>query len=270
MTEPNTLKLIIEHFKAVAESLSNQASDAGLLANATGVGTEREEVYKSFLERHVPKICDVFLGGYVFDLQGNRSKQIDVIVAGGNAPRFQLSGGNKYIAPLEGTIAVVEVKSKLDKKTLREALDNFSSIPRVPDPETIVPPFLAFNEESWQDLPYKIVFAYDGIERDSLCEHLFNFIKENKNQPPSRLPNIIHVLGKYTLRRVHSSQIRNRSTGDVVPDIATAYYTFKKNADVLAMMEILNTIQHGAFLSNYLKYDYAEWYGQILELLKDD
>ena len=139
--KPDVFDRLKEHYVSVARELSSQASQAGLLNNPTGVGTEREEVYRTFLERHLPKMCDVFLGGYVFDLKGNTSKQIDVIVTGGNTPRFRMSSGNRYIAPLEGAIAVAEVKSRLNKETLQESLSNCASIPFMPDHKGIVAPY---------------------------------------------------------------------------------------------------------------------------------
>ena len=268
MKEPNTMNLIMNHFASVARELSSQAEQAGLLTNPTGVGTEREEAYRSFLGRHVPKICDVFLGGYVFDTEGNRSKQTDVIVTGGNTPRFRLPNGNRFIAPLEGTIAVAEVKSRLDKNTLQEALNNSLSIPEMPDPEDILPPFLGVDREAWEDTPYKIVFAFDGIEQDSLNRHLVDFLKDKRNQIGARLPNIIHVLGKYTIRKVYASQIRDTATGAIAKGNNFAYHSFSGNADILAMLEILTTIQHGAFASNYLMHNYSEWYAQIRTLLQ--
>ena len=199
--QTNTIHLIKGHLESVAEELRSQASQAMGLMNPTAVGTEREEIYRRFLERHLPKMCDVFPGGYVFDLKGNRSKQTDIIVTAGSTPRFQLAG-NTFIAPLEGTIAVVEVKSKLDKNTLTQAMDNIASIPKMPDSKDIYPPFLSFDQEEWEDMPYKIIFAFDGIERDSIQKHFTSLLKKHKNRPVSRTPNIIHVLGKYTIRKI--------------------------------------------------------------------
>ena len=62
------------------------------LNNPTAVGTDREEIYRRFLERHVPKSCEVFRGGYIFNLEGVRSRQIDVIVTAGSTP------GLKWVA----------------------------------------------------------------------------------------------------------------------------------------------------------------------------
>ena len=270
MKDANTLSLIQEHFEWVAEELNYLARQAGILTNPSGVGTEREAVYRRFLKRHVPKMCDVFLGGYVFDQQGNRSKQTDIIVTGGNTPRFRLSEGNRFIAPLEGTIAVVEVKSRLDKTTLEDAMNNCLSIPVMPNSDGIFPPDMGVDPEAWEDSPYKIVFAFDGIEQKSLNRHLVGFLKDERNQVGARLPNIIHVLGKYTIRKVYASQIRDISTGAVAEGNKFAYHSFSGNADVLAMLEIFNTIQHVAFASNFMKFDYSDWYVQIRNLLEND
>ena len=121
--KPDVFDHLKDHYISIARELNSQASQAGLLTNPTGVGTEREEVYRAFLERHLPKMCDVFLGGYVFDLSGISSAQIDVIVTSGNTPRFRMSSGSRYIAPLEGTIAVAEIKSHLNKDTLEEGVE---------------------------------------------------------------------------------------------------------------------------------------------------
>ena len=64
--KPDVFSDLKDHYTLVAKELSSQAHQAGLLKNPAGVGTEREEVYRAFLERHVPKMCDVFLGGCIF------------------------------------------------------------------------------------------------------------------------------------------------------------------------------------------------------------
>ena len=102
MKDANTFTLIQEHFEWVAEELHYLARQAGILTNPSGVGTEREAVYRRFLKRHVPRMCDVFLGGYVFDQQGNRSKQTDIIVTGGKHPPLSLVRGKQIHCPIRG------------------------------------------------------------------------------------------------------------------------------------------------------------------------
>ena len=160
----NAFSDLARYYGALAEQLASEAKQADLLRNPTAVGTDREEVYRRFLERHVPRLCEVFRGGYVFNSEGIRSRQIDVIVTFGMTPRFEMGSGNQAIAPLEGTVAVAEVKSNLNKTTLYEALDNFSELPVSAEPgralnPSVKPPPL---ERFW-GFPFKIVFASSGV-----------------------------------------------------------------------------------------------------------
>lgn len=256
-----------EHYASVAKELSSQAKQAGLLQNPTGVGTAREEVYRTFLERHIPKMCDAFLGGYLFDMLGNASSQMDVIVTGGNTPRFRMSSGNRYIAPLEGTIAVAEIKSQLNKDTLGEALNGCASIPSIPEPEGIKPSYLRVGEERWRETPYKIVFAYDGISADTICGHLDEFYKQRPEIPNAKRPNIVHVLEKYMIMRITSGTTVLNLDGTPAsdqPEIGQ-YHPFFIASDTLAMAWTLIALQERAFLSNHLLYKYDEWHNKIMD-----
>ena len=199
---PDVFNDLKEHYIALAKELSSRAREAALLTNPTGVGTEREEVYRTFLERYLPKMCDVFLGGYVFNLKGSVSSQIDIIVTGGNTPRFRLSGSDRFIAPLEGTVAAVEVKSKLDKANLFDALEGFASIPCMPDPSGVISPLVRIGQERWDDIPYKIIVAFDAVEKETIWRHLNQFYAEHGEIPIGRRANVIHVLENYAVLRI--------------------------------------------------------------------
>ena len=149
-------------------------------------------------------------------------------------------------------------------------MNNCLSIPAMPNSDDIFPPDMGVDPEAWEDSPYKIVFAFDGIKQRSLNRHLVDFLKDEKKQVGSRLPNVIHVLGKYTIRKVYSSQIRDISNGGIAKGNKFAYHSFSGNADILAMLEILNTIQQVAFASNFMKFDYSDWYVEIRNLLEND
>ena len=254
-----------EYYSSVANELRSQASQAGLLRNPTAVGTEREELYRSFLERHLPKVCDVFLGGYIFDKSGEFSTQLDVIVTGGYAPRFRLSGGSQFIAPLEGTIGVVEVKTHLNRQTLEEALRGCASIPVMPDKKGIVPPLLRIDDSLWNDMPYEVIFAYQGIEASTLCSHIETFYSQNPQIPIYRKPNIIHVLNKYVVVRMTSGMEVINADGRPDPNQPQEgqYQTFFTAPDTLAMVWTLNKLQKNAFLSNNLMYKYEDWINEI-------
>ncbi len=267
---PDVFDHLKQHYISIADELRSQARQAGLLTNPTGVGTEREEVYRTFLERHLPKMCDVFLGGYVFDMKGNSSTQVDIIATNGSTPRFIMPRGNRYIAPLEGTVAVAEIKSRLDKNTLIDALNNCASVPTMPDQRGIVPPFLKISEDSWQDTPYKIVFAYDGIDANTVCDHITDFYNEHPEVPLARQPNIVHVLQQYLIIRTVSGVTVLNPDGQPdanQPDVGQ-YYAFFVGPDVSALAWTLNAITEKAWLSNNLLFKYGEWHNKIVERIQ--
>ena len=102
----------------------------------------------------------------MFNVEGETSKQIDIIATSGATPRFEILPNLQAISPLEGTICVVEVKSKLDKENLTKALENFASLPRIADPGKALNPSIGnIQEHFWWDWPYKVIFAYDGIDK---------------------------------------------------------------------------------------------------------
>ena len=223
------------------------------------------------MARHLPKLCDVFLGGYVFDLKGDRSDQIDVIVTSGHTPRFQLSGGNRYIAPLEGTIGTAEVKSQLNKNSLEQALLNCASVPPMPTSQGLVAPYLKVSDQQWQDTPYKIIFAYDGIDQTTLCSHIADFYANHEEIPTFRRPDLIHVLEKYMIVRVTSGMVVTNPGG--IPDPSQPsigqYYPFSTGSDASAMLWTLNSLQQKSFLCNHLLFKYDEWHTQIMARIQN-
>ncbi len=116
---------LAKYFEKVAEVMRGEADAASVFANASDIGGGRERVYAAFLKQHAPSKCNVFLGRFLFHEDGSESDQIDIIVTTDTAPRFDFhnqDGGGKSFSPVEGTLAVVSVKSKLDKKELFNSL----------------------------------------------------------------------------------------------------------------------------------------------------
>ena len=257
-----------EHFGSVAIELSSQARQAGLFDNPTDVGIQREQIYRSFLERYLPKTCDVFFGGYIFDIEGNCSEQIDIIVTGSHGHRFRMSSGDRYISTLVGTLAAVEVKSKLDKNSLEDALRKCASIPPMPKPEGIVSPILKVSTDRWADWPFKIIVAFDGIDPSTLCTHINNYFLENPNIPSSRRPNLIHVLEKYVIARPTSDlRVIEAGSGNIQP-VSGNYFPAETGSDVSAMVVTLLDLQKKSAISNHLIYEFGELHNRILERIK--
>lgn len=112
-------KRLREYYLRVAKVLRGEADAASIFPNSSDVGVSRERIYADFLRQHTPSKCNVFLGGFLFHMDGSESKQLDIIVTTDTAPRFDFhnpDGGGKSFSPVEGTLGVVSIKSNLDKK----------------------------------------------------------------------------------------------------------------------------------------------------------
>lgn len=250
----NVFYELAKYYQAATEQLNSEAKQAKILSNTTAIGTDKEEIYRRFLERHLPKNCDVFRGGYVFDINGNASKQIDVIVTAGPTPRFEMGSGKQAIAPIEGTVAVIEVKSKLNKKELTKTLDLFSSLPRIEENSQQLNPQIKLPKYWKWDFPYKVLFAYDGIKKDKLCAYILEYYKENPDIPQECRPSVIQVLGQYAIFRMLPDMIILEPDGKKAEQqpLSGTYRWFNKQSDLLAMAFMFSHVRNNAFLTNHM------------------
>ena len=131
----------------------------------------------------------------------------------------------------------------------------------MPDPRGILSPLVKDNENIWPDTPYKIVFAYDGIDKDTICGHIDDFYTTHNNIPAVRKPNIIHVLNKYVVMRIVPGMKVLKADGKVEPiqPDAGQFHWFTREPDVLAMTWALNHLQNRHFLINNSMIRYGEW-----------
>ena len=105
-----------KYYNKVAEVLRGEADAASVYPNPTDIGSSREKIYVQFLKQHVPSKCNVFLGGFLFDEEGNESKQMDVIITTDTTPRFNLRSFDEHgksFSPVEGTVCVASRTASL-------------------------------------------------------------------------------------------------------------------------------------------------------------
>jgi hypothetical protein len=123
------------------ESLWQKAGLAKLFSHPGLVGEQRETQLIRVLADFLP--TSVAVGrGQLIDCRSERSAQMDVVVARGDVVRLPLadSGSTAYLA--ESVLAVMEVKSLLDKTTLVNAIRTLASagaltfLVNVPDPRS--------------------------------------------------------------------------------------------------------------------------------------
>lgn len=260
---------LADYFEAVSTQLKGDARQAKLLDNATVVGGVREEVYRRFLERHLPRSCEVFRGGYVFNVEGRTSRQTDVIVTSGLAPRFEMGSGGLAIAPVEGAACVTETKSYLDKAELIKSLDALRELPPIEADAVSVNPLLKPRSQRAWDLPYKVIFGYRGSESPTILRHLREYYEDDPDIPQECRPSLIHVLGEYAIFRVTEGLTVMEADGTEAQQqpVVGDYWAFSRDSDVIAMTSMLTTVQENLFLANQTVVRYGQYLSRIADVV---
>jgi len=235
--------------------LRDEQSVASVFPNTTDIGQTKERVIAEILRLHIPKSCSAFLGGFAFNLQGEESKQLDVLVTDAQSLSYNLpnrDGIGKSFTCVDGMIAVVSVKSNLNAAELRDALENIASIPSNTQltPENFDP---RINPEGMQDGPLKIIYGSKGIECDGTARVLQEFHTENPTIPFDRRPNYIHIEGKYCWIRA-----LRPLTDDSGNSIAPGTFCIRnRDADLFFVAEVLTSIERISRLHRHVFYDYT-------------
>lgn len=121
-------QLVKRWFDELERQLTEEAQHAGLLGHSSMTGNAREFFVRRVLRSFMPSAVRVGTGR-VIGSDDSPSKQVDIVVFDGRLPAFDMPDGQSLF-PIEGVIGVIEVKSRLDVKTLHSALDNCFSVAR--------------------------------------------------------------------------------------------------------------------------------------------
>jgi len=197
---------------AVMSSVAKQmrASFEGLTAviNHKGSkGTAREDMLRQFLSDYLPATLEIGTGEVV-DLRGNRSNQSDLIIFDkAHCPKL-VQGGGIRIYPAEGVRAGVEVKSKLDSSSLRDAVANIRQAKQLHKSAyyplgNIVNSWTMYGKtfEYFPTMGY--IFAYESIGLETLGKKLDALNSELKI-PPEHQVDTICLLDKVVIAHINS------------------------------------------------------------------
>jgi hypothetical protein len=242
-----------DYYDRIGKVLRGEAEAASVFGHAGDIGHAREAVYLKFLQNHAPKQCDVFMGGKLFGINGEESKQMDVIVTAQSCLQFKFLGptATKFFTCVDGTLAVASVKSHLGATELHDCLDNLASLPeKSPLQPGQTPPTL--NVPTYPDWPFKIIYAPDGIGVQNLLDAISNYYREHQI-PPSRWPNLIHVAGKYYIVRYPSeSTVAGESVN------ATTFNASEEQVDAQALFTAVLQIQKRATAASQILFNYSQ------------
>lgn len=254
------------YYMNVGAVLRGEANVASIFPNTTDIGMSRERVYAEFLRQHAPSKCNVFFGGFLFGDDGQESTQMDVLVTTDTTPQFNFhnsDGQGKSFSPVEGTLGVASIKSTLNKNELEDSLNGLASIPPTGDLNGRISPALSIpNYEDW---PYKIVYASDGISAQTLLGHVNNYYARNSEIPQGRRPNCIHVAGKYVLFRVVKGMVIWNIYEQVSETSSIGeFHIFTTEPDLQGMLWVLDGLQQRAMTSTHILYSYGQIFNRVV------
>lgn len=259
-----------DYYEKVATVLRGEADSASIFPNSSDIGLARENVYIEFLRAHAPTRCNIFLGGFLFDMEGNESRQLDVIITNDTTPQFNFhnkDGSGKAFANVEGTLGAVSIKSTLDGAQINDALEGIASIP--PVGSLVGREVPGIEVKGYDDWPLKIVYASNGISAKTLMMHIFAFYKLRPHIPFSRRPNIIHVAGKYVLLRTTAAmQDLGAKHHGVEPTLQDGNFNILEvGSDLQGIQWVIQGLQERAVASNFILWNYGSMINEVNALL---
>ncbi|MGR6115041.1 DUF6602 domain-containing protein [Aeribacillus composti] len=199
-------------------------------------GSNREEVIKTFLKKHLPGKYDIG-SGQAISADGQISKQLDcVIYAKATCPLWY--NESTQIFPAESVCAVTEIKSTLDKSVLEMCVENIRSVRKLPKLGGSRPLASGISVGSSNPLTLGSVFAYSSsVSLDTLRDNL-NIL--NKDLPPTERISLVCILDKGILLNMNVAE--NRVI--LLPEANTTMVSIKTEQDSLLLFFLL--------LSSYL------------------
>ena len=110
---------------------------------------------------------------------------------------------------------------------------------------------------NYDDWPYKIIYASNGLKGETILKHLVKFYTKNPKIPLNRRPNQIHVAGKYAIfRSVEGMKLISPTDGsEIIPEIGPFRLT-KRDSDLQAIVFALSGLQQNASASTEILYEY--------------
>lgn len=256
-----------DYYQKVGQVLRGEADVASIFPNTTDIGWSRERIYAEFLRLHLPSSCNVMFGGFIFNLTGDESKQIDVIVTVDVCPQYNFEnrdGRGKSFSCIEGTLAVVSLKSNLDSRELINALDNIASLPsKLPLGDKAMPQVNIPNYDEW---PYKIIYAPNGVSSETLSNTLSEYYRNNPDIPFHRKPNLIHVAGRYNIVRLDDDD-RQATDGQMVP--RNTFVLQKDTTDRFALVYAVERIQSMCVSARYILFDYGDIMDNVISEIEE-
>ena len=244
-----------DYSASFANELSSQSEQLGrLIDHGSTVGTEREELFRALLERHVPRRYHVATG-FVDGLK----PQFDVILYDqiDYAPLFR--AGNLVVVPPEAVRAVIEIKSTLGTTELADAIEHLQAAMFI---SVEGPPV------------FRGIFAYKGVGPRAISKAIRKFHRPIEDDTPidDDLPEPVASLGQMVDAVCVLGKAMVRTTFAKMPTGSDFSWM---PATVIMKSDAGRSSQGGAFfdlLDRYLRHPYVGPFvrSSLMDIVRDD
>ena len=164
------MSFVQSYFADIEKTLLALSGVAGNAGHSVIKGSAREYFVKEFLSKNISPLWSVGSGEIIHrETQAtDKRNQIDAVVYSGQAPQFEYAPGCSAFL-IEGVSAFIEVKTKLTKASLKDAIKTTKRIKEYPRDITqrINPHGLVKNPR-----PYSFLVAFDGCKVRKLVQWL--------------------------------------------------------------------------------------------------
>lgn len=179
------MSVLPEYMSDVVQEMSrkSKAIRRDFATHRPSAGTNREDLVEEFLATHLPKRFGISTG-FVISHDGMFSQQADLLVVDeqNNSPLYP-NTTNK-IWPVESVYALIEVKTRLDSRELRDAIDKGRTFKRLPRKFC----------DTWSRQPIRdSLFVIWAFESDSVKTTKARLVNSLRDVPNSERPDFVVI-----------------------------------------------------------------------------
>lgn len=158
--------LLFDYFEKTADILLAKYERSSLQNASKNLGDNREIFCRNFLERVLPPRLKV-ASGEVWDSFGNKSGEEDIIILREDVATLEFETEHAYL--VEGVLAVIEIKSNLQKDKLIEAANNLEKIKNLKIQSSAS---MSYGNPKLE--PLRIIFSYKGADLNTLKQEIID------------------------------------------------------------------------------------------------
>lgn len=184
---------------SVARRMRAEFDETASMEHRGGKGAAREDIVRDFMVRYLPGQVEVTGRGEIITTDEQVSPECDIMVVDRNAPPFT-DRRSFRIVPAECVHGIVEVKSLLDGRQLRDACEKIMTVKSLPKTAYAPPlPGSAHLRALFYGHPFNytptagLIFAFDSISLEELAKQ---FADWSSNKDTALIPDGVWVLNK--------------------------------------------------------------------------